>query len=302
MTTAATARSRSPRRSQSRARTVRQATLAVPPSIQEALARQEIALRHQEYEVLGRLETVILDQARRMEFLKEGPTLAFAAGDLLVLNDWQGLPPLRSLSNDLCPACQAPCDECDGKGKRACQLTGCGGRGRVFVAGRKPKDLPVCGRCQGTGKAPCDLCRGSGSMATGKQLPAGQGWDELTSEARNALPDCSSCGGMRRAAQVTPQTFAPFALGRMGGLIALGPIQCLVLRRPGRREEGGGIQVMKMLPDHDGNCALLLVEPSAASSDGSPGSRAWLVGGRPQFTDVGPSARYRDPAGGRFAR
>jgi hypothetical protein len=282
MSAPATAR---PRRSQSRARTVRQATYQVPAATQQVLARHDLAMRHQQYEIAGRLESAILDDGRRIEFLKQGPTLAYSDGELLVLNDWQGLPDLRTLSNELCPDCLAACDECEGKGKRKCQLTGCGGSGRLLRAGVKRKDmhkLPTCPRCNGKGKATCDLCRGSGKMATGKQ--------DGSLDA-NAL-DCASCGGQKRKATSTAQTFSLFAIGRLGTLVALGPIQCFVVRRPGRREEGGGIQVMKVLPDADGNLSALLVQPSSGSSDGSPGSRAWIVGGRPQFGEVSVSTRY----------
>lgn len=191
-----------------------------PLALRQLIIEHERLIRHQEYKPLGRL-VALVTAAGTMEFRNAGPMIGVsAAGDLLLLSPWIGLPDLRQSSNEFCDACLVKCDACNGQGKKTCSAPGCGGTGKVRVASPPSSfvghltrvSLVDCGECNGSGIAACAACRGSG------KYPSGRGLFGAMASA------CSQCGGTQRKGKNVKQGLARFAQGEISGMVALGPI------------------------------------------------------------------------------
>jgi hypothetical protein len=221
-----------------------------PLALRELIMEHERIIRHQEYKPLGKLVS-LLTAAGAMEFRNAGPMIGVsAAGDLLLLSSWTGLPELRESSDDFCDACLVKCDTCAGEGKKTCSAPGCGGAGKL----RGGKE---CGECQGSGIAACAACRGTGQRPNGRQ-------DGGTSMAAV----CTKCGGTERRGKNVKQDLARFAQGEISGMIALGPIVQVTFYTLGQQSR---FVQSAIAPDIEQRQASLLLH----------GARGYFVGGIP---------------------
>ena len=151
---------------------------------------------------------------RSLGLTVEMTKLEFAQNQLLVLGQWQGLPPLRVNSSKPCPKCRHACDVCDGSGKKLCELCGgqtwlpgpfvpCPGPGCVRDTGgfengkiadhcatcRGNGQIPehlACKMCEGSKKMTCPRCQGTGKYSTGR-VNGSVDWD--------VSPKCKACAG-----------------------------------------------------------------------------------------------------------
>jgi hypothetical protein len=230
-----------------------------------------------------------------MDFRKNGPRLALNddTGDLLLVNNWAGLPDRLDGNNAaLCQACMASCPPCNGTGKTRCVIAGCAGSGYVkskyvpcpnCLGSSSQKTDPGCERCGGRGEVPdpvkcvgcdengmsqCARCKGEGKVPTGRK-GGSTDYDD---------PRCPKCNAMCRMVGSQPQPWQQFVNGRLqvdqGQMLALGPISRIVYHTTG---EGARFGAVKVDPDRGGNLMVLLLEGEAV------GSRQYLVGGNPQI-------------------
>lgn len=194
--------------------------------------------------------------------------------DMLDAWEWNGLPDTFELTDELCPDCQSPCDECREigpndhlfmsrkilicgqekvfpPGMRPCiygtQISSCGGSGVIAM-----QDNASCPTCGGSGQVECKKCRATGFMSTGKDA---------------AGKMCASCGGSGRKRimheQLISQHLAPVHPG-----LYIGPIFSLMLTGPDKATE-----VWAGRLDDEGNL------PHLVSKQFNAGSRVLILGG-----------------------
>lgn len=256
----------------------------------ERLAAMDGAIRTGAYRLLGRIFVMEM-QRGTVEYRGDGPMVAqanpgadLASGTLLILDPWQGFPNLHDAGNELCPKCQATCDECKA-GKRPCVACGgagvsnakrktCAAKGCAVEKGRTNLACTTCGgrgdvidpqkcvTCEGSGKADCGLCQGTGKMSTGK---------EDGSTKRDAK-ECTECDGSRRKRGEREQAWTKHLNGRMDSKIVLGPITRIVVHNAGGDEKL--MLPIAVDPDQDGQNTVLLLD------NVKPGSKMWFLGGR----------------------
>lgn len=248
--------------------------------------------RTRQYRLIGRLSRVQIQRpegAKAIDFRKEGPVLAFAAGteQLIVTDAWRGIPAKWDDSEEFCKACLSDCDVCEATGTKQCEAYKCGGGGRVPLpaiacpaddcldGGKLGKRIKAncemchstgsyvgtaeCKVCAGTGKATCSQCRGTGERPTGI-VGGSTNYREAT---------CPECSGSKRAHKEIPQDINSFVNARIGAMLALGPIVRFVVESVGG--EGTPPQVYDVEADANGQHLVLLVDEAA--------QRAYMIGG-----------------------
>ncbi len=226
---------------------------------------------------------------------------------LLVLGQWEGLPPLRVNTSKPCPKCRHACDVCDGSGKKLCELCGgqtwipgnwlpcagpnclketgkfrgecvtCGGSGQI-------REQNPCAMCDGSAKMTCSRCAGSGKYSTGR-INGAVDWD--------VSPKCKFCYGStfvgewqrqdeKRFTNAMLLYKAPkaegarrgdvdFLLGRRKAYRVLGPILEFAIRDPHSLRA----RIFDVSPDSAGDLLVLLVPRSKVQRP----QKAYLVGG-----------------------
>lgn len=273
---------------------VPQTTSQTPEStLQTFLAYLRDVERMRQYRLIGRLSRVQIlrpEGVKVIDFRKDGPVLAFAAGteQLIVTDPWRGLPAKWDDSETFCPACLSDCDVCGATGKKLCEAFKCGGGGKVptpavvcpekdcLNGGLGARPNPACLKCRGTGmyigtadckvcdgtgKATCSLCRGSGKRPTGIQ----------GGSTNYREPSCPECRGSKFAHKEIAQDINTFVNARIGTMLALGPIVRFAVEAVGG--EGSPPIVYDVEADANGQHLVLLVEQD------QPDGRAYLIGG-----------------------
>lgn len=246
-----------------------------------------------QYRFIGRLSRVQIlrpEGVKVLDFRKDGPVLAFAAGteQLIVTDPWRGIPPKWDDTETFCSACLSDCDVCGATGKKLCEAYKCGGGGKVPVpavvcpaddclngglsqhvkpgcemcrgngmyVGSKP-----CPVCEGTGRAKCSVCRGTGKRPTGI----------LGGSTNYREPTCPECHGSKFAHKEIAQDINAFVNARIGQMLALGPIVRFAVESVGG--EGSPPQVYDVEADANGQHLVLMLEQD------QPGARAYMIGG-----------------------
>lgn len=266
-------------------------------SLATIFAERDRLVRRGDYEIQGQLLFVRTENGD-IDFGKNGPFVGkLQTGELVLLDEWRGLPDLHSLTTELCDDCRHDCDACDAKGKRLCMHMHCGGEGRLILSydpcpapgcvratGKAKRDCPQCGgggqvpgqtqpcpECKGTKQQTCPQCQGSGRMATGRLNGAA-----IPKIGEPAIPYCATCNGTGRKLKREKQDFKEYVLGELEGFTCLGPINGLVWKADQMRDPEQGFEMCRIEPDKSGNLAALLVmKPQQI------GQPMYLLGGRP---------------------
>ena len=209
---------------------------------------------------------------------------------LIVLGQWDGLPPLRVNTTKPCPKCRHACDVCDGSGKKLCELCGgrawlagpwlpCPGPGCVrdtggFATGaikegcvtcrgqgQVPEQLP-CKMCEGTTKMTCSRCAGSGKYSTGR-VNGSVDWD--------IAPKCKACSGTTFVGAWKRQDEKQFMNATLDRYLVLGPILEFAISDPRTSRQ----RLFDVSPDAKRDLLVLLVPRSPRQKP----QKAYLVGG-----------------------
>lgn len=246
-----------------------------------------IALRHSaeqrgHYSPLGRLISLNTEHGR-IEFPAEdgeftGPDMALLQEPdemtdrtemvatirlnppFILLGAWLGLPAIRKLTNEPCPACRHACDLCEGTGKIVCNGRGCGGNGWVpgpwlpcpgSGCNKETGNFnPLCSECHGSGQIPerlvCPMCDGMAWTVCQRcriwvACPAGCKRDDMVSVEGNDPDRCRECGGTGKIAKATGE----FSTGKLGGSLNLTARRCPECEGNGYRFEMQAQDVQK---------------------------------------------------------
>jgi hypothetical protein len=187
-----------------------------PAWIQPHIQNVKDILRMRAYDMLGHLSFVQIDREgekpKLIDFRKVGPAIAQAHGSqqIVIVSQWEGIPPRLEMSKDPCQSCLAKCEFCDGSGRKLCEAFFCGGSGTA----RMPNGDEKCSTCDGTGNMECSACRGLGKRPTGHEA-GNYDWQS---------PRCKFCGGRQFVNQEIPVPLSDFECGRIGPMILLGPV------------------------------------------------------------------------------
>jgi hypothetical protein len=264
--------------------------------IADFLAERAGMVQRMEYEPLGRL-IQIRTQAGWIEFRRnQGPSIGrLTDGSIELLDPWPVLKDHVEATQELCPECLAPCDECFSKptpilvagvnvtvepGRRLCMT--CGGAKEVKTA-EKPcscverlgafdpactecrggGSLPVmtaCARCQGEGQTTCPECQGTAQMSTGHLNGA---------PATRSGAVCPACEGYGKKLNRTVQNLELHMLHDPADY--LGPITAFLIKPIGEQREP---EPWSCSADGDGRYLYLVSQDNFA-----PGTRAAFLGG-----------------------
>jgi hypothetical protein len=213
------------------------------------LALRAGMVQRMDYEPLGRL-IQIQTKAGWLEFRRnEGPTIGrLTDGSIDLLLPWPGLKDHLETTQDLCPDCLAPCDECGETGFRLC--TRCGGAREVVFCyvpckacgrqtatgagcpecdGSKPgPEKMICPLCEGSARIKCPECLGGGKMSTGYANGAPY-------SRRGAI--CPTCESYGKKLKRTPQDLSKHVV-EQDGTQYLGPVLAFLIK-PTRNEATG---------------------------------------------------------------
>jgi hypothetical protein len=253
-------------------------------------------VQRMEYEPLGRL-IQIRTQAGWIEFRRnQGPAVGrLSDGSIDLLDPWPVLKDHVEATQELCPDCLAPCDECgDGEdgsqtGLRLC--TQCGGAKEV-KAGEKPCGCtkgarlgaidPACRECRGGGSLPvmkpCPRCAEFPANSEGKgqmQCPECLGTKKMsTGHLNGALPTrsgaiCPTCEGYGKKLKRTVQDLEKHLVHEPADY--LGPITAFLIKPIGEQREP---EPWTCSADGDGRYLYLVSKENFA-----PGTRAAFLGG-----------------------
>jgi len=242
---------------------------SVMPELNDRIQFTLDILRRQDFEILGRLSFLTIErpngQRESMDFRKTGPMVgqARSANLVLLVEQWNGIPPHVETSEQMCPACLAKCDICEGKGTKVCDGAWCGGLGyRAEPTGKKE-----CLMCNGTKVKTCDACQGSGKRSTG--LAGGERYDDTRVPPQQR---CTSCKGRKRVNKEVAVTPADFGSRSIGPMIAVGPVVRFTIAP---QEPQRPTLTYDVRADINGDYMLLLLESSAVPC------AAYLIGGIP---------------------
>lgn len=147
------------------------------PFLEAVIQAQREIIRRHDFEPIGNLSFCNLELPdpanpaqsvqKCIDFRKTGPTVAQAknAYQLLIVGNWQGIPPRVEIATHadgktfkFCPACQAKCNMCDGKGCAVCRESGCRPTGHE----NKSWEIHIVGPLGRIANPPCKLCEGRG--------------------------------------------------------------------------------------------------------------------------------------------
>lgn len=210
-------------------------------------------VRRGQYELIGTIGTIQTEHgAIRFEY-QSGPAigrLESALDELVFTAAWEGLPDLRTVTNEPCQACLRDCDVCDAAGQKLCEGQGC-------------RENRNCDMCRDTRLMVCPQCRGTKKFATGIT-----GGGTTFKDGK-----CPECRGLKFQSTGKPQDVKQFVNpgSDLGDITVIGPITALVIDNlPGEAKPQFVFDVQR---DLEGDYMHLLLEPTPVVT------RAYLIGG-----------------------